>query len=363
MSALWAGLFAAALGVSGLGLAYGVVHLQETRAPARLWALAALFAAAAGVWETWLVVSGAYQGAPHLLGLFNGAVFALGPCLWLQARAAAGLETARRLQAAQFVAFFIHLALLAVFIWPLGAEQKRALAEMSVAPAAGVDWIGVAKLLHLAGYGGLILVTVRQALMRMRARLSRFDASELFWIAGFAAALAMTATALLIVSMAAPAADAHALNTGGSLVLAVLAVGIAARSLRDRPQPVLKPAPGYARSGLDPQRLEAFAKRIETVMTRESLHADPELTLDRLASAARLSPQQVSQALNQQLGVTFYRFVNTRRVEAAKMLLSDPGISVLDAAMEAGFATKATFNKAFKAETGMTPSEFRVAHG
>ncbi len=361
MNAVWAGLFAAALGVAGLGLAYGAAHLGDKTNRVRLWALVGLAATAAGVWETWLVVSGAYRAAPHLLGLFNGALLALGPCLWLQARAAAGFVTGRWTMAAQFAPFALHMALLACLFWPLSAEQKQAIAELSLSPAHGVDWIGSAKLIHLAVYAALIVFTVRQGLARIRARLSRYDASELYWIAGFAAALGVTAVTLLALSVPTHALDAHTLNNTGSLVLAGLAVAIAARSLQaDARQPV-SPVPRYARSGLDDDRLAAFAKRIETAMDREALHTDPELTLDRLATVVRLTPQQVSQALNQQLGVSFYAFVNARRVEAAKTLLRHSDISVLDAAMQAGFATKATFNKAFKAATGCTPSAYRAS--
>ena len=363
MSALWAGLFAAALGVAGLGFIYGALHWRENPGPVRFWALAALAASAAGVWETWLVISGAYDGAPHLVGLFNGALLALGPCLWLQARAAAGLSTPRRVQAAQFLPFLAHGVLLALFVWPLEADQKRALAALSLSTTQRADWVGAAKLLHLTLYAGLIVATARQGLTRMRARLSRFDAAELYWIAGFALALGITALALLIASTAAPARNAALLNTAGSLVLAVLAVAIAARSLRAPTPPALSPAPRYARSGLDAERLAVFARRIEQTMARDRLHADPELTLDRLAAAVRLTPQQVSQALNQALGHSFYSYVNGRRVEAAKALLQRSDLTVLDAAMEAGFATKATFNKAFKAATGLTPTQYRTERG
>ncbi len=361
MNPIWAGLFAAALGVAGLGLAYGLVHLRESRAPARLWALGALFAVTAGVWETWLIVGGAYRNAPHLLGLFNGALLALGPCLYLQARAVAGLQMDRWMQAAQFLPLLVHAGLLAVFLWPLEASQKRELAELSLSASGQSDWIGTAKLLHLTVYSGLIIATARQGLLRMNAQLSRFDAAELHWIAGFSAALGATALAALAVGFVAPQVAANDLNNGGSLILAGLAVTIAVRSLRDARQPPLKPAPRYARSGLDDDRLAAFARRIEAAMRQQELHSDPELTLDRLADAVGLTPQQVSQALNQQLGLTFYRYVNQQRVAAAKRLLAETDLNVLDAAMQAGFATKATFNKTFKAETGQTPTQFRAS--
>jgi AraC-like DNA-binding protein len=67
------------------------------------------------------------------------------------------------------------------------------------------------------------------------------------------------------------------------------------------------------------------------------------------------------------MGQSFSSLVNGYRIEEVKSLLADPksnGGSVLQMAMEAGFNSKAAFNRAFKAHTGMTPSQYkrRVSH-
>ena len=61
-------------------------------------------------------------------------------------------------------------------------------------------------------------------------------------------------------------------------------------------------------------------------------------------------------------GTGFYDFVNGLRLQRACALLADPAraqCSVLDLAFEAGFQSKATFHRVFKARTGETPSAFR----
>jgi AraC-like DNA-binding protein len=58
----------------------------------------------------------------------------------------------------------------------------------------------------------------------------------------------------------------------------------------------------------------------------------------------------------------FNAFLNRYRIDDAKAALSDPShrdVQVLTIAMDAGFQSIGPFNRAFKADTGMTPTEFR----
>jgi AraC-like DNA-binding protein len=69
--------------------------------------------------------------------------------------------------------------------------------------------------------------------------------------------------------------------------------------------------------------------------------------------------------INQALGHrNFNSFVNRYRIAEAKAALCDPQqaeVPVLTIALDAGFSSLGPFNRAFKAETGMTPTEFRRA--
>jgi AraC-like DNA-binding protein len=85
------------------------------------------------------------------------------------------------------------------------------------------------------------------------------------------------------------------------------------------------------------------------------------LTLAELARRLHTSPRTLSRALNEGLGQSFNEFINRMRVEAVAAELRDPDGrgDVLRAAIDAGFASKASFNRAFKAYTGVTPSTWR----
>jgi AraC-like DNA-binding protein len=58
----------------------------------------------------------------------------------------------------------------------------------------------------------------------------------------------------------------------------------------------------------------------------------------------------------------FNVFLNNHRIEEAKAALADPSqaeVPVITIAMDAGFQSLGPFNRAFKATTGVTPTEYR----
>lgn len=91
-------------------------------------------------------------------------------------------------------------------------------------------------------------------------------------------------------------------------------------------------------------------------------YLDEDLSLLKLSQQLGVSTHQLSQTINQKLNTNFYQLVNSYRVEEVKKKLKDPQFSkfsILGIAFESGFNSKSTFNKIFKEETGMTPSEYK----
>jgi AraC-like DNA-binding protein len=130
---------------------------------------------------------------------------------------------------------------------------------------------------------------------------------------------------------------------------------------REESQPAPRPRK-YERSTLTPERAEESLRRLVQVMESEKLYADGGLTLQKLAARLALTPQHLSQLINERLGQSFPDFVNSYRVAEARRKLTDPACrhySILAVAEEVGFNSKSTFNAAFKKHTGLTPSEFR----
>lgn len=115
----------------------------------------------------------------------------------------------------------------------------------------------------------------------------------------------------------------------------------------------------YQRSALSEEQANRIANKISDVMKSERLYLDANLSLQKLSSHLAISPNYISQTLNETLKVNFFDFVNQWRVEAAKPLIIANQDTVLNIALDVGFNARSSFYKAFKQATGKTPSEFR----
>lgn len=109
----------------------------------------------------------------------------------------------------------------------------------------------------------------------------------------------------------------------------------------------------------------ALITRIEAAMS-EGLWRIERLTVAQVAAHLGTQEHRIRSAINQGLGHrNFASFVNAFRIQEAQSMLSSPELaerSVLSIAYDVGFSSLGPFNRAFRAQTGMTPSEFRRAH-
>jgi AraC-like DNA-binding protein len=106
-------------------------------------------------------------------------------------------------------------------------------------------------------------------------------------------------------------------------------------------------------------------RRLDHLMTVERIYRQEGLTIGALAAKLELPEYRLRQAINEGLGYrNFNAFLNRYRIDEAKAALSDPSqrdVPVLTIAMDAGFQSIGPFNRAFRVDTGMTPTEFRRA--
>ncbi|MBC7587695.1 MAG: helix-turn-helix transcriptional regulator, partial [Chitinophagaceae bacterium] len=101
-------------------------------------------------------------------------------------------------------------------------------------------------------------------------------------------------------------------------------------------------------------------KVFEAIVTQKK-YQNPELTLTDLAKHLSTNPSLLSKIINQNFEMNFNDFVNFYRVEEVKQKLQDPAnanLTIMSIAYDAGFNSKATFNRAFKKLTGKNPKEF-----
>jgi AraC-like DNA-binding protein len=88
------------------------------------------------------------------------------------------------------------------------------------------------------------------------------------------------------------------------------------------------------------------------------------LTVGGLASQLGIPEHKLRTTINQDLKFrNFSTFINGHRIEAAMLALDDPdqmGKTILEIAYEVGFSSLGPFNKAFRADTGKNPREYRT---
>jgi AraC-like DNA-binding protein len=104
----------------------------------------------------------------------------------------------------------------------------------------------------------------------------------------------------------------------------------------------------------------ALGERWQQELRAGGAFRESDLTLARAARLLGTNTSYLSRACNDGLGVSFSTLVNRMRAEAvAAAIEKTPGAGLLDLALEAGFASKASFNRAFTERFAMSPSAFR----
>ncbi|WP_295691319.1 AraC family transcriptional regulator [uncultured Maricaulis sp.] len=122
-----------------------------------------------------------------------------------------------------------------------------------------------------------------------------------------------------------------------------------------------QPGPDMARLAPEDRPLAA---RLEQAMA-DGLYREPGLTVGVLAEHLDTREHRLRRLINQGLGFrNFSAFLNKHRLAEAKRLLASPERAhdqVLTLALDLGYGSIAPFNRAFRAETGTTPTLFRRA--
>jgi AraC-like DNA-binding protein len=122
------------------------------------------------------------------------------------------------------------------------------------------------------------------------------------------------------------------------------------------------PALPESESESDPAE-DRLAESLQRAMAVDRIYRSEDLSIATLAARLAVPEYRLRRLINQRLGHrNFNAFVNGFRLDEALVALADPGrrdLPVLTIALTAGFQSIGPFNRAFKAATGFTPTEFR----
>jgi AraC-like DNA-binding protein len=140
--------------------------------------------------------------------------------------------------------------------------------------------------------------------------------------------------------------------------------GLAARAGGEAPAAdaaETKPRAQLERPGMeDPRESAMIRERVDKAIDDPGVLGNPDLDIRSLAAIVKMPPYRLSIWFNACLETSFPAWLNARRIELAKRLMIEhPGRTIIDIAMEAGYASKSAFNEQFKRATGSSPSEWR----
>lgn len=114
---------------------------------------------------------------------------------------------------------------------------------------------------------------------------------------------------------------------------------------------------------MEPSRNEAspMGQKLEAYIRERELFLNPKLSLPDLATEMGTNRSYLSNCLNNELGVTFYDYINGFRLEKAKGILEDPAFDgcIEEVALLSGFNSVSTFRRSFQKRYGCSPSQYR----
>jgi AraC-like DNA-binding protein len=234
---------------------------------------------------------------------------------------------------------------------------------MWIAPASGARLSIVAINLIALGF---IVLAVGQTIASWSSDLVEGRRRVRVFIVS-AAALYGGLNAVLQISMAGGGA-AEIAKTANSAALAVVVAAISIAMMRVDGADLFPAAPevqaeasqaAVVESGADQKLVDALMR----LMADDRIYRHDNVTIGTLATRLGIPEYRLRRLINQRLGYrNFNVFLNEHRIAEAKAALADPSqaeVPVITIAMDAGFQSLGPFNRAFKATTGVTPTEYR----
>ena len=179
-------------------------------------------------------------------------------------------------------------------------------------------------------------------------------ASDWLWPGGLSAAPLSLANAIGLITLIFLFAALSSLPSTTEQLIPAAARAGSTQSLKND-------ATASSPTGPDAALIEALRKLID----HGKVYREQDLSIASLSQKLDIPEYRLRRLINQQLGHrNFSAFINGYRLAEAETALSDPGqadVPILTIALDAGFGSIGPFNRAFKAHTGLTPSEYRRA--
>lgn len=356
--------------IQGLIVAFNLLLIKKGNIRANRVLMALILSLTLIIFQNFIGTSGFYRQLPHLIFMFYPLNGLLGPLFLFYVLVL--LFPNRRFHWFDLVHLFGFIVLLFMhwrYLWS-PAELKIGFAEYTYfsdhqIPKQAVFSI-VALRIHTLSYAIGALVTIHRKIRSLKGQSSNNNISYLHKFKHIAALFAGFAGLSMMITIYAFWVDldlglfevyGHIVNASFLLAIAVITVHFPKHlffTLREKRQ-----------ENKSTERVSSHVELYE-FMTTEKYFLNPDLKLHDLARHLEIPPHTLSEKINQELHMNFYDFVNHFRIQEFKHRAASPEnshLTLLGLAYDVGFNSKASFNRIFKKNTGLTPSQYLKQKG
>ena len=119
--------------------------------------------------------------------------------------------------------------------------------------------------------------------------------------------------------------------------------------------------PDHSVADIGEKECSELMRKLELLMMKDKVFLNPDLNLRLLSGYLEVSEKHCSHVLNKGTNMNFNQYVNKFRIEAFIERIKEgqsKRYTLTSIAYECGFNSKSTFNRVFKLNCGVTPSEY-----
>ncbi|GAB5400483.1 MAG: hypothetical protein Aureis2KO_20680 [Aureisphaera sp.] len=309
------------------------------------------------LYETNLVFS-----TPHMLYVSASYAFIYGPLMYLYFKRITSNYRFTKKDLLHLLPTVAILVLLMPILMLSGEEKSRIMFGVGIIDREPYRlYIVSTKFLSLLIYGGLVLYGYLKTRKRMTITVQAKK-----WIRNLVILTSIYVVSYLI----------HGLNITGlvpqmdvflnlqviSMALTVLYIGYASYA---RPNLItrgyVEQKQKYTKSGLTPSYSLELKIELLKLMEEEKIYRQNNMSLAIIADRLGTTRHNASQVINEHFGLNFFELINKYRIDEAKEILKNDrnkNLNIIDVAYEVGFNNKVTFNKSFRKQLSVTPSQY-----
>ncbi len=119
----------------------------------------------------------------------------------------------------------------------------------------------------------------------------------------------------------------------------------------------------YKNLNILPQQINQLQEKINWLLLDQEWYLNDQIKLSDISDKLSTPTHIISRVINESSGMSFPEYLNHLRIERAqKKIIAEEGKKIIAIALESGFCSLSAFNRAFKKNSGMSPSKYRTRY-